>query len=43
METLTNEVSVVPSETVVCDKLCQDMDDEKKPKRIELAGADTPL
>ena len=31
------------SETVVSDKLCQNMDDEKKPKRIEFAGVDSPL
>ena len=43
METLTNDVPAVASETVVSDQLCQDMDDEKKPKRIEFAGVDSPL
>ena len=43
METLTNEVPEVASERVVSDKQCQDMDDEKKPKGIGLAGADSPL
>ena len=43
METLTSDVPDVASETVVPDKLCQDMGDDKKPKRIEFAGVDSPL
>ena len=43
METLTHVVPDADSDTVVSDKLYQDMDVDKKPKRIEFAGVYSPL